>query len=210
MIALPTHSLIKIKDIKNSVIILENGGLRSVLTVSGINFGLLSEAEQDIVIGQFKSFLDGLDFPIQILIVSRLENIQNYLKILHLKLETEINPLIKFQLEEYISFLEDYTTNNKILQKRFYIVVPYDPLSASLGPLGKLQKKESQTESFKVQLEQLESRIIYVTHTLSTIGLMIRRLEDEEILELLYELYNPNLKWGQIPKPIIEKLLSLT
>lgn len=206
---LPTFNLIKVQDIKNGVLILENGGLRAVLSISGLNFSLLSEKEQEIVISQFKNFLDGLDFPIEILILSRLENINDYLKILHLRLEEEKDPLIKFQLEEYISFLEDYLTNHQIMKKMFFVIVPYDPLSVSLGPLRKLQKEESQ-ESLETQLEGLETRILYVSQLLSVLGLSVERLEDKELIELLFEVYNPNLKWGQIPKPIIEKLTELT
>ena len=118
----PTFSLIKVKDIKNDAYVLENGGLRAVLEVAGINFSLLSEKEQEIIIGQFQNFLDGLDFPVEILILSRLENIDNYLKILHLRLEEEKDPLIRFQLEEYISFLEDYLQNHKIMNKIFMLL----------------------------------------------------------------------------------------
>lgn len=207
---LPTHNLIKVKDIKNGICFLENGGLRGILKVTGLNFGLLSEKEQDIVISQFKNFLDGLDFPVEILVLSRLENINDYLKILHLRLEEEKDPLIKFQLEEYISFLEDYLNNHQIMKKLFIIVVPYDPLSTSLGPLQKFQKQEILQESLQIQLEDLETRILYVSQALSNIGLSVERLEDKELIELLFEVYNPNLKWGQIPKPIIEKLAEIT
>lgn len=207
---LPTYSLIKVKDIKNGVCFLENGGLRGVLRVSGLNFSLLSEKEQEIVISQFKNFLDGLDFHVEILLLSRLENINDYLKILHLRLEEEKDPLIKFQLEEYISFLEDYLTNHRIMKKIFFIIVPYDPLSVSLGPLQKLQKQEINQESLAIQIEGLETRINYVTQVLSAIGLVVERLEDKELIELLFEVYNPNIKWGQIPKPIIEKLAELS
>jgi hypothetical protein len=202
-----TYSLIKVQDVKKNVYILENGGLRGVLAVSGINFSLLSEQEQEVLIGQFKSFLDGLDFPVEILIVSRLENINNYLKILHLRLEEEKSPLIKFQLEDYISFLEDYLENHKIMKKLFYVVVPYDTLEIGVGFLKK--KGAVEEESFQVKLEQLETRIHYVYESLSNLGLSVKRLYDQELIELLFELYNPNLKWSQVPKQLIEKLTQL-
>ncbi len=207
----PTFSLIKVEDVKNNVYVLENGGLRAVLSVSGINFPLLSEGEQESLIGQFKGFLDGLDFSIEILIVSRLENINNYLKLLHLRLEEENNPLIKFQLEEYISFLEDYLENHKIMKKLFYIIVPYDPVEINLPLLSKITKKEQQTEteSFQEKLNQLEIRVNYVYESISNLGLSVSRLIDQELIELLFELYNPNLKWGQIPKQLIQKLTEI-
>jgi type IV secretory pathway VirB4 component len=202
----PTFYLIKVREIKNSVYILENGGLRAVLRINGINLSLLSEEEQNIAINQFKNFLDGLDFPVEILVISRLENINNYLKILHLRLEEEKDPLLKFQLEEYISFLEDYLQNHKIMKKIFYVIVPYDSLEVGLGPLAKMRKQKEIEETEEVQFEQLETRINYVIDSLTNIGLTSQRLNDLELIELLFEVYNPDLRWQQLPKKIIEKL----
>ncbi|GIW65122.1 MAG: hypothetical protein KatS3mg093_101 [Candidatus Parcubacteria bacterium] len=197
----PTFYLIKVKEIKNNIYFLDNGGLRAVLNVGGLNLSLLSEKEQKIVISQFKNFLDGLEFPVEILILSRLENISDYLKILHLRLEQETEPLIKFQLEEYISFLEDYLQNHKIMKKIFYVVVPYDEVNIGLGKIRKINEEE-----LEVKINQLEIRVSYVEESLSAIGLLTERLTDQELIKLLFELYNPNLRWGQVPNKIIEKL----
>ena len=202
----PTFSLIKVQEIKNDAYILENGGLRAVLEVTGINFPLLSEKEKEMVINQFKNFLDGLDFTLEILVLSRLENINNYLKILHLRLEEEKDPLIKFQLEEYISFLEDYLQNHKIMKKIFYVIVPYDPLETGLGPLAKIKKPAGLEESEETKFEQLETRVAYVIDSLFNLGLSTQRLSELQLIELLFEVYNPNLRWSQLPKQIIEKL----
>lgn len=201
---LPTYNLIKVKDVKDSCYIMEDGSLRAVLAVSGINLNLLSEKEQDIVISRFKSFLDGLDFQVQIFIVSRLENLNNYLKILHVKLESEEDFLIRLQLEEYIKFLEEYLRTHKIMKKFFFVVVPYDSLSSQTPKLLKGSKKEE--ESYQIKLEQLEIRIAYVSQLLSEMNLTSVRLNNNELIELLFEAYNPSLSWGIIPKPIIEKL----
>ncbi|GIW67195.1 MAG: hypothetical protein KatS3mg096_063 [Candidatus Parcubacteria bacterium] len=205
----PTFSLIKVKDIKNDTLILANGGLRGILEVSGLNLSLLDEKEQEIIINQFKNLLDGLDFPIEILVLSRMENINNYLKVLHLRLEEEKDPLIKFQLEEYISFLEDYLQNHKIMKKIFYLVVPYDSIETDLGPLAKIQKQSGLGENEETKFEQLEARINYVIDALNSVGLSAFRLSDLELIELLFEVYNPNLRWQQLPKQIIEKLAEV-
>jgi hypothetical protein len=201
-----TFSLIKVSNIKKDTYILDNGSLRAVLEVNGVNLSLLSNQEHDLVINQFKNFIDGLDFPIEILVVSRMENISNYLKLLHLRLEEERDALIKFQLEEYISFLEDYLQNHKIMKKIFYVVVPYDTVLNNLGPLSKIKKQEESNESEETKFEQLETRVAYVTESLNNIGLLPHRLSDLELIELLFEMYNPNLQWQQLPKQIIEKL----
>lgn len=206
---LPTYTLIKVKDIKNNIYILENGGLRAVLKVTGINFSLFSEEEQAIILSQFKNFLDGLDFPVEILILSRFENINDYLKILHLRFEEEKNQLIKFQLEEYLSFLEDYTNNHHIMKKIFFTIIPYDPLITNLKPLQKISFQTPNEENLEKDIENLETRVLYVYESLSSMGLEVERLRDNDLIELLFEVYNPSLKWGQIPRPIIEKLSEL-
>jgi hypothetical protein len=201
-----TYSLIKVTNIKNSAYILENGGLRAVLEIKGINLLLLSEKEQEIVISQFKNFIDGLDFNIEILVISRLENINDYLKIFHLRLEEEKDPLIKFQLEEYLSFLEDYLQNHKIMKKLFYLIVPYDSVEISLGPLSKFTKTTKEEETEEIKFEQLETRVAYIIDSLDNIGLSTTRLSNLELTELLFEVYNPSLRWQQLPKQILEKL----
>jgi len=205
----PTYSLIKVQDVKNSAYILDNGGLRAVLEVKGLNLSLLAEKEQEVVINQFKNFLDGLDFNVEILILSRLENINDYLKILHLRLEEEKEPLIKFQLEEYVSFLEDYLQNHQIMKKIFYVIVPYDPLETGLGPLAKIKKPSGLEETEETKFEQLETRTAYVVDSLNNLGLPAIRLSDLELIELLFEVYNPNLRWQQLPKQILEKLAEI-
>jgi hypothetical protein len=205
----PTYSLIKVQDIQNSTYILDNGGLRAILEVKGLNLSLLSDIEQEAVINLFKNFLDGLDFNIEILILSRLENINDYLKILHRRLENENDPLIKFQLEEYISFLEDYVENNKIMKKIFYIIVPYDSIETELRFLSKIKKPAGLEETLETKYQQLETRTVYVIDSLSKLGLMTNRLSDLELTELLFQVYNYNLRWQQLPKQILEKLAEI-
>jgi hypothetical protein len=199
---LPTYYLIKVKEIRHNAYVLENGGLRAVIKVNGVNLFLMSDEEQDVVINQFKSFLDGLDFPVEILVISRAENLTNYLKILHLRSEEEKDPLIKFQLEEFISFLEDFLQNHNVMKKIFYVIVPYDTLEVSF-----LKKsKEKVVESDEIKFSQLETRVAYLLDSLHSLGLSPQRLSEAELIELLFEVYNPNLKWSQLPKQVIEKL----
>lgn len=206
----PTYKLMPIKDIKNGICFLENGGLRKILKVTGINFSLLSEKEQNLVISQFKSFIDGLDFNIQVLIISRLENINEYLKVLSLRLEEEKDPLVKFQLKSYFDFLEDYLENHKIMKKIFYVIVPYDTVLPQVTAFKRFSKQEEQPqESLEAQIEGLETRVSYVKESLNTIGLIVEPLNDAENSSLLFEVYNPNLKWGQVPETIIRKLSEI-
>lgn len=203
-----TVQLIKIKDIIDDVLVMEDDSLRAILAVPGINFSLLGEKEKEIIIGNFKEILDGIDFKLQILVVSRLAYVEKYLNTLKERMEQETELLIKVQLEEYFKFIQDYVENHRIMKKIFYLVVPYESEVIQIG--GRFSKKEyKKEETFKQKLEQLETRIIYLTEKLSIIGLNPIRLTKIELLQLIYELYNPNLRWGLAPVKIFEELISV-
>jgi type IV secretory pathway VirB4 component len=202
-----TSNLIKIKDIRDDVVITEDGGLRAILAVPGINFSLLSEQEKEAVVGLFKELLDGLDFSIQIFVVSRLAYIEGYVNYLKEKLEQETEPLIKIQLEEYIKFIQDYIETHRIMKKLFYIVIPYETEAIKIGGLFKREYKKE--EEFYQQLEQLETRVIYITEKLAALGLQPIRLKTPELIQLFYELYNPNPRWGMAPIKLFEELMQM-
>lgn len=202
-----TSQLIKIKDIRDDVIIMEDESLRAILAIPGINFNLLGEKEREIVIGNFKELLDGIDFTLQILTISRLANIEKYINTLKDRLEEETEALIKIQLEEYIKFIQDYTESHQIMKKIFYLIIPYETEVIQLG--GKLTKKEyKKDENLRQKLEQLETRVAYISEKLSIIGLNPIRLNTSELLQLIYEMYNPNIRWGMAPIKIFEELIS--
>jgi type IV secretory pathway VirB4 component len=127
-----TTDLIKIKDIKDDIIIMEDGSLRAVLAIPGVNFSLLGEKEQSIIIYNFKELLDGIDFQLQVLVISRLAYIEKYINYLEEILEKEYEPLIKIQLEEYIKFIKDYVENHLIMKKMFFLIIPYETETISI------------------------------------------------------------------------------
>ncbi len=199
--------LIKVRDVRDDAYHLDSSSLRAVLAVPGINFSLLAEREKETVIAQFKEFLDGLDFPIQALVISRLANVENYLALLGQRLGQETEPLIKVQLESYISFIKEYVEGHKIMKKLFYLVVPYDPVTVEIG--GLMRRSTAQREeTYHQQLEQLETRVIYVSEKLSAIGLQPIRLATAELVQLLFESYNPSTRWGTAPIQLFEELVA--
>ncbi|GIW65806.1 MAG: hypothetical protein KatS3mg094_325 [Candidatus Parcubacteria bacterium] len=202
-----TTNLIKIEDIRDDIIIMEDGSLRAILVVPGINFNILGEKEREITIGNFKEILDGIDFNLQILVISRLAYIEKYLNTLKERLEEETEPLIKVQLEEYIKFIKDYIETHNVMKKIFYLIIPYQSEVVSIG--GKFGKKDyKKDENYRQKLEQLETRVSYISEKLSITGLIPIRLKTGEILQLFYELYNPNLRWGMAPLNIFEELIN--
>lgn len=195
----PTQQFIDIREVKNDIVILKNGSLRRILMVSGINFELKSEEEQNLIIYAYQNFLNTLDFSIQIVIHSRKLNIGSYIEKLSLIKDQEENELLKSQTGEYIEFIKSFMESNEIMAKNFFVVIPYDPIvipgsgKKFLGILGFGKKEEPSVaqETLERKLSQLNQRTDQVMSGLTQIGLRAVALNNEELIELFYNLYNP-------------------
>lgn len=205
--ALPTQQFINAKGVKNGVLILRDGGLRQILLVSGINFDLKSEDEQNAITFAYQNFLNSLNFSLQIFVHSRRVNIEGYIENLKKVEAEETNPLLRTQISEYGEFIKSFTSQNAIMNKSFFVVVPYDSVSVpgfnaagGGGLLSRLMGKgsgdskaaqEEDDRAFMQKTGQLAQRTEQVVTGLTQIGLRAVALRDDEIIELLYNLYNP-------------------
>ncbi|HPX94694.1 MAG TPA: hypothetical protein PLF30_04030 [Candidatus Moranbacteria bacterium] len=207
---LSTQKYVDVEEIRDGVIVLKNGSLRAVLLVSSINFDLKATEEQDAIINQYQNFLNSLDFPIQIVISSRKLNITPYLDFLKKKESELTNELLSLQLSEYRNFIKNLTDVSNIMSKFFYVVVPFYPIESAKG--GFLDKflggKNSQSqvsrkrELFETYKNQLWQRVDHISAGLSGTGLKITMLKTEELIELLYNSYNPTTNSSSIIRGI--------
>lgn len=195
-----TQKGIEIAGIKDGVVILQNGGYRMILSVSTINFALKSEEEQNSLIFQYQSFLNSLHFPIQIVMQSRQLDLTPYLAKIESIKNKLTNELLKLQTEDYIDFISQLINVANIMKKNFYVVVEYQPISMGGGSiLDKFIKrgepaimKISDQEFLRHKNELLE-RANIVASGLGGIGLHCVQLTTEEIIELFYKMYNPEV-----------------
>lgn len=199
------QEFVPIKEVRNGVIILKDGGLRAVLIASSINLSLKSTEEQTAIISQFQSFLNGLDFPTQIVMQSRRLDIRPYLMMLEERLKVQNEKLLKIQTKEYIDFIRSFTDEVNIMTKTFFVVVPYSStiLKSSDGLLDKIigsgapkkqvedTKKALDLASFEEKRSQLDQRIGVIIGGLGGIGIRSSQLKTEEIVELFYKTFNP-------------------
>ncbi len=202
-VTLPSQQFVAIKAIKDGVVYLKNGGLRRILMVNGINFDLKSETEQGIILNSFQNFLNSLDFPIQFFIHSRKINIDDYVKKILAKKEEETNELLKIQIDDYASFIKSFVADNDIIDKNFFIIIPYETSLATAAAqkgtfnfLGFGQKTTAKTGvdyNSQKDLQQLNERVDQIGKSLTQIGLRGIPLEDEPLVELFYNLYNPQI-----------------
>jgi len=196
-----TQQYVDVENIRDGVIVLKSGALRSILLVSSINFDLKSVDEQNAVIAQYQSFLNSLDFPVQIVVSSRRFDIRPYIDRLEDVEKQQENELLRFQISEYKIFVKNLTDVSNIMSKYFYIVIPFSPSEDEKGGLGtKLlgifqPKKATQSTGhlFETYRSQLLQRVEHVSAVLSGTGVRVSPLNTEEIIELLYKSYNPSL-----------------
>jgi len=200
-----TQQYLDIAEIKENTIVMKDGTLRAVLLVSSINFALKSEDEQNAVIESYVRFLNNLSFTLQIVIQSRELDIDNYIQYLNEKEKEQTNKLLKVQTADYIEYIKELTSLGKIMNKRFYIVVPYDPLtdshkgffssiSEALRPATIIKLKE---KTFLEYQEMLDRRIDSVVGGLESMGVAVARLDTQSLIELYYKTYNPETSKNQ-------------
>ncbi|BCX15911.1 MAG: hypothetical protein KatS3mg098_140 [Candidatus Parcubacteria bacterium] len=213
-----TQQFVDVEKIKDGVVFLKDGSLRAVLMVAGINFELKSEEEQDIITNAYQDFLNSLDFSLQIIIHSRKLNIDNYLKRMEAIRSKEPSELLRNQIDEYISFIREFVKQNEIMTKTFFVVIPYEAGGAQALKKGffdflpfltsKKKASNAQKESQEQSIIQLRQRVEQVAIGLERIGLRAVPLNDEELIELYYNLYNPETVEKELPKSEKEEVLS--
>ena len=200
--------LVDIQEIKQSTVTVKDGSFRQVIMVGGVNFSLKSEMEQTIITQGYQTFLNSVDFPLQILIHSRKVNIDKYIETLMDRKEVEQSPILQNQIDEYTKFVQGFVEKNAIMEKVFLVVVSFYPTSAlpgakkvsgMLSMFGKkktpavetVQRAEAADKLFSENLAQLSQRTAQVTSGLLNIGLEATVLNDEQLIELFYNFYNP-------------------
>jgi type IV secretory pathway VirB4 component len=190
-----------IAEIKEDCVVLKDGTLRAVLLVSSINFSLKSEEEQNAIIAAYVNFLNAIDFPLQILIQSRKLNIGAYLGKLEQKEKEQTNELLKLQIAEYRQYISELVELGEIMTKRFFLVIPHNPLSdKQKGWFKRLLEvfkaagavRLSQ-ERFAGRRRELMQRADHVMGTLASIGLKAVVVDTQGLIELYYTIYNPGV-----------------
>ena len=129
LIARATQEFVPIKEVRDGIVVLKDGSLKAIVLANSINLSLKSEDEQKATIYQFQSFLNTLDFPIQIVIQSKRLDIRPYLLLLESRMKAQTEPLLKIQTKEYMEFIRNFTETTNIMTKNFFIVVPYSEKS---------------------------------------------------------------------------------
>jgi len=182
-----TQDVIEIADILEDFLITKNGNVCLLLKTSSVNFDLLSEDEQDVKIASFGSFVNSLDFPLQILIETRKINISKYADYLDTLDTPDLTPGLKRHFSIYKQFVRNLITNKEILDKKFMIIVPYRT-GAGLSPNATLEEKQKLIETARGYLNPKKYHVIKM---LKGMALEAEQMTTSEITKYFYSIYNP-------------------
>ena len=199
----PTQRYLDIAEIREDAVVMKDGTLRAVVMVSSINFALKSEDEQQAIIQGYMQFLNGLEHPLQVVVQSRKMNVDGYLATLRQQEETIHNELLKTQIRDYTSFIKELVDLGQIMQKRFFVVVPYDPAEGNekgKGFVSKLSSAFSPAKIIKLNEKRFQERRYSLMQRVSTVaggmtsmGLQVALLDTQGLIELYYSSYNPDV-----------------
>jgi type IV secretory pathway VirB4 component len=226
-----TQNSLLMAEVRDGIVIMNDGSFRSVVMVKSINFDLMSPQEREAVEYSYQGFLNSLYFPIQIMIRSQKVDLTPYITKLD-KIRTEHdNMLLALLMEDYIAYMDQLSLQTNIMDKKFYIVVPYFPLAdlndvkgavaASKGlfsGIGALFSNKSQHQvtineaDLAKAKDELRNRVQAVLGGLLQCGIQGLPLDTQELIELYYDSYNPDTatrqelkNFGDLTAPIVTK-----
>ncbi len=208
-----TETMLPISEIKNDTVILKDGWLRAILKVTGLNLDLKNYDEQQIILEQYKKFLNGLQFPMQILVRNTYLDLTKYLSYMNKNLSDIDNGALKEQWQAYVNFLQNIDAQQwLIFVKEFYIIIPFYPWDADNDQIKKswrkkllnaLDTKDSvekivwRYRNFVKGQKTLETRCNVIMDGLAGMGIPAERLDVSDTINLLFRCYNPNMHSAQ-------------
>jgi hypothetical protein len=202
-----TQNALQIAEIRDGVVIMNDGSFRSVVMVKSINFDLMSPQERESVEYSYQGFLNSLYFPVQIFIRSTRVDLRPYLERLNKIRNEHDNMLLALLMEDYISFMDNLSQQTNIMDKKFYVVIPYFPImdvqkaitqskNFFTGLAGLFNTKEQHVVINESELnaakDELRNRVQAVLGGLQQSGVQGLPLDTQELIELYYDTYNPD------------------
>ncbi|MFZ2126010.1 MAG: hypothetical protein WAV04_00680 [Candidatus Microsaccharimonas sp.] len=200
-----TQSTLQLSEVRDNMVIMIDGSFRAVISCKSINFDLMSDREREGVEYSYQNFLNSLNFPVQILVRSQRVDIGPYIdKLLDLR-RSQDNMLLGVLMDDYINFIDSLSQEANIMEKSFYIVVPFFPQGdgASLveqgkGFFGKLFARPKNTitridtAAYQKAKEEIKNRVDAVMAGMFQIGVQSVQLDTKSLGELYYNFYNPD------------------
>ncbi len=194
-----TLGFVEIAEIRDSTLVLREGQMRGVLAVSSANFALKNNQEQELIIGNFQGILNSIDFPIQILVQSRRLDLTPYIENLKSLEDKQENDLLRKKMQEYIEYIQLMSQQVNIMDKNFFVIVGYEPVSLKSGVFGRFMRALNPAKIIRLKQEEfiknrkiMMARVDQVMSRMTSLDLKIELLNTEQLITLMYNSYNPD------------------
>jgi len=185
-----TQSFIEIEEVKDDIMLMKDYSAVTIIEVGAVNFWLLSTEDQMSMIYSYGGLLNSLSFPVQIVIISKMMNISSYIEYLEAKIDALHNEVIKSRLEDYREFIKMIVKKNTVMEKRFFFAVPFSPLEMGVG--GVKAKQYGKEYIYNRAKTSLYPKRDHLLRLLAKVGLKPSILQQQELTELFYNIYNPS------------------
>lgn len=210
-----TQQATPIADITHNVILFKDGSAALILESTSLNFGLLSETEQEAVVYSYAALINSLSFHVQILVRTQRKDISNYLRYLDNASHEITNPKLKALMSSYREFIGETIKKRNVLGKRFFLVIPFSkyelgfaksnlPFQKQTGPLP-----YSKSYILKKARTSLHPKRDHLVRQASRLGLRLKQLTNEEIVQLVYDVYNPDIETVRAKKDEEDEVTDL-
>ncbi|CAN5427369.1 hypothetical protein BH09PAT4_BH09PAT4_03300 [soil metagenome] len=202
-----TQNTLQIAEIRDGIVIMNDGSFRSVIMVKSVNFDLMSPQEQEALEYSYQGFLNSLYFPVQIFIRSSRVDLRPYIERLDKIRSEHDNMLLAYLMEDYINYVGNLSQQTNIMDKMFYVVVPFFPHTdvqkaitqsknffSGLGQIfkGTEQRVTINEADLEAAKTELRNRVQSVLAGLLQCSVQGLPLDTEELIELYYDTYNPD------------------
>jgi len=207
-IVAPTQKFLPIADITDDILLLKDGGAALVMESTSLNFGLLSEKEQQAVIAAYAALLNSLSFPIQIVIRSQIKDISKYMEFLEKARNKVTNKKLAHVMDNYKQFVKDTIKKKNVLGKNFYIVIPYSPLELGVTKSALAITKRKGPLPFPKSYVIKKAKIAlypkrdHLMRQAKRLGLELKQLSTGQLIDLYFDVFNsePPTRKGEAEK----------
>ena len=225
-----TQNTLQIAEVRDGVVIMNDGSFRAVIMCKSINFDLMSPQEREAVEYSYQGFLNSLYFPVQIFVRSQKVDLRPYLEKLDKIRGEEDNMLLALLIEDYITFLSDISQQTNIMDKSFYVIIAFPDSGQDIRNTFKqttgfftglieLFSGSNKTPHIVINEEVLENaktelrnRVQATMEGLLQCGVQALPLDTQELIELFYDAYNPDTAtrqklqgFGELTAPVVTK-----
>ena len=166
------------KIYEDGIIKLKNNNYLKILKIMPINYNLKSELEKKSIINSYKIFLKTCNFPIQILIQSKKEKLDDH--ILKIQKNIEKNKKIKYIAEEYIKYIKSINLSKKSSTKEFYIIINNEK-----------NNQKNNIEIEEIIKNELNEKYFKIKECLSRCGNSVQEVSEKtETIKILFSFLN--------------------